>query len=174
METEGGGWTVFQRRNDGSVDFYRDLADYEEGFGDLEGEFWLGLRQILRLTQAGLTSLHIEVGYGTTRGYAKYSTFNIGDSSEQYKLTISGYSGNAGNSMLSGYNLNNQPFTTKDNDRGGCANYHQGAWWYYSSGCTRANLNGQFSGGAHYQNMFWYHNYGWNALNLSEMKIRHE
>ena len=61
MDTDGGGWVVFQRRMDGTVDFYRNWADYLKGFGDLNGEFWLGLYKIHRLTQATNTTLRIDL-----------------------------------------------------------------------------------------------------------------
>ena len=43
MTQDGGGWTVFQRRVDASVDFYREWSDYIAGFGDLNGNLWAGL-----------------------------------------------------------------------------------------------------------------------------------
>uniref|UniRef100_A0A1X7TKR3 Fibrinogen C-terminal domain-containing protein n=1 Tax=Amphimedon queenslandica TaxID=400682 RepID=A0A1X7TKR3_AMPQE len=77
METDGGGWTVFQRRQDGSVDFYRNWTDYENGFGDLTGEFWLGLSKIHRLTKEGSNTLRVDLGdFEGNTAYANYSTFN--------------------------------------------------------------------------------------------------
>ena len=62
METDGGGWTVFQRRQDGSVDFYRNWTDYEDGFGNLTGEFWLGLGKINCLTKEQSNTLRVDLG----------------------------------------------------------------------------------------------------------------
>ena len=61
METDGGGWAVFQRREDGSVDFYRDWVDYKNGFGDLDKEFWLGLDKISRLTKESPQTIRFDL-----------------------------------------------------------------------------------------------------------------
>ena len=144
METDGGGWTVFQRRQDGTVDFYRNWTDYENGFGTLTGEHWLGLFKIYRITQQRTNTLRVELeDIDSNKSYAKYSTFNISDSSTQYTLTVSGYSGTATDCLA--YH-NGMKFSTKDrdNDKSGnnCATFFTGAWWYQS--CYHSNLNGQY------------------------------
>uniref|UniRef100_A0A1X7ULB3 Fibrinogen C-terminal domain-containing protein n=1 Tax=Amphimedon queenslandica TaxID=400682 RepID=A0A1X7ULB3_AMPQE len=145
METDGGGWTVFQRRQDGSVDFYRYWTDYENGFGDLTGEFWLGLSKIHRLTKEGSNTLRVDLGdFGGNTRYANYSTFNVSDGSTEYILTVEGYSGTAGDSLISPHN--GKKFSTRDNDNdgysGNCPKLGNGAWWY--NNCYRSNLNGRY------------------------------
>ena len=175
MSTDGGGWTIFQRRMDGSVDFYRDWEDYEKGFGKLDGEFWLGLSKIHRLTKAGATnSLRVELAdFKFNAAYAKFSTFNVDDGTSAYKLTVSGYTGTAGNSLT--YH-NGQKFTTKDKDNDShnynCAIYAHGGWWF--NGCSHSNLNGIYqANGSGEKYITWYN---WKtkreSLSFSEMKIR--
>ena len=165
METDGGGWTVFQRRQDGSVDFYRYWTDYEDGFGNLTGEFWLGLSKIHRLTQEGSNTLRVDLGdFDGNTAYAQYTTFSVGNSTTEYNLTVGGYSGTAGDNLA--YH-NGQKFTTRDNDNdnkggGNCAKENIGAWWY--NYCYNSSLNARYN-----TNFYWA---GFFSLRFSEMKTR--
>lgn len=60
METDGGGWTVIQRRKVGLISFSRDWKHYKEGFGSIQGDFWLGNEHIYRLSQRP-TVLRVEL-----------------------------------------------------------------------------------------------------------------
>ena len=114
MPTDGGGWTVFQRRQDGSVDFYLGWNNYKSGFGQLTAEFWLGNDRIHRLTAARPSTLRVELeDWNGVRVYAKYGKFNIGDEQAKYRLEVGSYSGTAGDSLT--YH-NKMAFGTKDRD----------------------------------------------------------
>ena len=94
QKTSGGGWTVFQKRLDGSVDFYRGWNDYKKGFGNLNGEFWLGLVKINRLTSSDRYKLRVDLE--DTEGktaYAEYNLFAITSERNKYQLSLGSYSG---------------------------------------------------------------------------------
>ena len=178
METDGGGWTVFQRRKDGSVDFYRNWTDYEEGFGDLTGEFWLGLSKIHRLTPIGNDhTLRVELqDFLNEKKYAKYSTFNVRDGTirYQYTLNVGGYFGTAGDSLTF---HNGMKFSTKDKDNDihtsktyNCAVQFQGAWWYKS--CHYTNLNGLYLVNSNSATGIQWSRWKLNTLKFTEMKLR--
>ena len=100
MATDGGGWTVFQKRLDGSVDFYREWESYKNGFGDLNGEFWLGNDNLHRLTAADDVMLRVDLeDFDGNITYAEYTTFKVVDEGDKYRLLIGGYNGTAGDSM---------------------------------------------------------------------------
>ena len=92
--TAGGGWTVFQRRQDGSVDFYRDWDAYKRGFGNLKGEFWLGLDKIHRLTVKDSKKLRVDLedNLGNT-AFAEYSSISVASEQAKYQLRVGTYSG---------------------------------------------------------------------------------
>ena len=184
METDGGGWTVFQRRQNGSIDFNRSWVDYERGFGNLSGEFWLGLSKVHRLTRDGINTLRVDLGdFESNTAYAQYSTFSIGDDITEYTLNVGGYSGTAGNAFIGGSEqyLNGMKFSTKDNDNdnneitGYCAIYFEGAWWF--NNCMHSHLNAPYhpNGGpvSSWTGILWYDWKG-NAYSLkfTEMKVR--
>ena len=59
METDGGGWTVFQKRDDliPAENFYRSWLEYKRGFGDLQKQFWLGNDRLALLTNQDMYEL---------------------------------------------------------------------------------------------------------------------
>ena len=89
--TDGGGWTVFQRRLNGSVDFNRSWSHYKHGFGSfLAGEFWLGLDKVHRLTQEKKSNtLRVDLGDDSKNiVYAEYKWFGIANEADKYQLKI--------------------------------------------------------------------------------------
>ncbi|XP_037107936.1 fibrinogen C domain-containing protein 1-like [Syngnathus acus] len=146
----GGGWTVIQRRKDGSVGFIRGWNDYRKGFGHLVGEHWLGLQNIHALTASGGYQLRIDfTAFDGVKYYALYNDFSVGWNSmdpdkDGYPLYVSGYSGNAGDKFTQ---HSGEKFTTNDRDQdkwdnGNCATRWDGAWWYEY--CFWSNLNGMY------------------------------
>ena len=51
QNTDGGGWLVFQRRKDRSVDFCQNWSECKKGFSEIKGEFWLGNDNLNLLTR---------------------------------------------------------------------------------------------------------------------------
>ena len=176
---------MFQRRRDGSENFYRGWTEYENGFGNVKGEHWLGLKKISCLTSVPVkTKLRIDLAdFAGHSKFACYDHFHVGTSSTNYRLTIGGYQnwgiGTAGDSMTRGHSLNGMSFTTRDrdNDRysGNCAVRDQGAWWY--NVCTYSNLNGlylndQLNGDGVTWRYFNATAYSTRTLRYSDMKLR--
>ncbi|XP_038066786.1 ficolin-3-like [Patiria miniata] len=176
METDGGGWIVIQRRQDGSVDFYRDWADYQVGFGNLSGEFWIGNDILRNLTEKGTWQLRVNLeDWNNERVYAEYGEFQI--SGDNYQLTVGSYndSSTAGDSLTSKHN--GKLFSTKDRDNdnspiGSCAKDDHGAWWY--DWCYQSNLNGKYYALAlvDYQSIRWDTWKEPHKVKICSMKIR--
>ncbi|EDW76605.2 uncharacterized protein Dwil_GK15546 [Drosophila willistoni] len=138
-------WIVIQRRIDGSVDFDRDWLDYKNGFGDKDGNFFIGLEKLHLLTQSRPHELYIQMRdvNGTTK-YARYDDFNVASENYNYELnSIGKFSGTAGDSFT--YHVGNM-FTTRDQDHDtaeyNCAKNKGGGWWYRD--CLYSNLNAEY------------------------------
>ena len=177
MKTNGGGWTVIQRRVDGSVDFFKKWVDYKVGFGAIENEFWLGNEKIHRLTKRKNMMIRFDLeDFDGNKAFAEYKMFYIDGEGDNYKVHVSGYSGTAGDAFSG---KNGMQFSTKDRDHdtssgSSCASVYHGAWWYEN--CHASNLNGKYLNGPHksYANgINWYHFKGHHySLKMTEMKVR--
>ena len=142
MVTDGGGWIVFQRRKSSSVSFERDWATYEKGFGDLRGNFWLGLKALHSLTSIGSWTLRVDLKASNgDEGFAKYTSFKIGNPQTKYKLMYGQFSsGNIRDALGIAKEMRFSTFD-RDNDNAGsnCASDYKGAWWH--DACFDSNLN---------------------------------
>ncbi|XP_004688185.2 PREDICTED: tenascin-N [Condylura cristata] len=174
MDTDGGGWIVFQRRNTGQLDFFKRWRTYVEGFGDPMKEFWLGLDKLHNLTTGTPTRYEVRVDLQTANesAYAIYDFFQVASSKERYKLSVGKYRGTAGDALT--YH-NGWKFTTFDRDNdialSNCALTHHGGWWYKN--CHLANPNGRYGETKHSEGVNWE---PWKGHEFSiphvELKIR--
>ncbi|XP_068128508.1 ficolin-1-like [Hyperolius riggenbachi] len=180
MDTDGGGWIVFQRRADGSVDFYRGWEDYKRGFGSQMSEFWLGNDNIHQLTAAGSYQLRVDLeDFDKNRTYATYSGFKLEDEGDDYRLRFSNFTGGTAGDSLWWHG--DEAFSTKDRDndwsnKTNCAEQWTGAWWF--SDCHYSNLNGLYLRGEqtkHSSGVIWASFRGFSySYKVSEMKFRPE
>ena len=169
----GGGWLVVQRRQDGSVDFNRTWVEYEDGFGELSGEFWYGLRALHCLTGQGGWEMRMDVKLvDGTKLFFQYEQFGVASAKDKYKVTVGGFQGTTTDPMVWHNEMN---FTTKDSDNDrwhkNCAidNSHYtkptGGWWY--NACHSINFNHYYSLGNDIKLSD-----GWHHAIFSEIKIR--
>ena len=176
--TQGGGWTILLRRQDGSVNFRQNWKGYKHGFGRLTGEFWLGNEIVHDLTKKSVAPKKSELlinmiikGKNRPR-YAKYATFELEEEEDKYTIKFGGASGNAtnlagrdsfenfhNNKKFSTYDMNNDPVSPRD-----CSNEYGGVgWWFnrcYSTFLTRA-----------YGSVTWYGS-AYEYAEFVEMKFR--
>jgi hypothetical protein len=183
---KGKGYTIFQRRMNGEENFNRTWTEYALGFGDLDGEHWLGLERVHRLTQnafrCNLSELHVTLrGFTGETFMATYHYFKVLGENQNYRVFTSGYKGNAGDSFIKDkgnrWTSNEMQFTTcdKDNDKDqkhNCALRYGGGWWYNK--CYYANLNGLYddnSNSTDWLGILWSPANGKLSFEWSEMAI---
>ncbi|KAL5012243.1 hypothetical protein ScPMuIL_010794 [Solemya velum] len=179
-ETDGGGWTVIQRRMDGSVDFFKFWYDYKHGFGDISREFWLGNDILSALTKQGEYELRIDMeAFDGEKRFAHYDHFAVADELTHFTLKVGNFSGDAGDSFGV---CDGMKFSTRDLDNDvssltheNCADRYKGGWWY--GACHHANLNGMYLAGDYFGGdpigITWLTWKGFHySLKRTEMKIR--
>ncbi|CAI4221444.1 unnamed protein product [Auanema sp. JU1783] len=163
METDGGGWTVIQRRFDGSEVFWnRKWNEFKAGFGGKglpNTNYWAGNEVIHMLTTKTQTNLRIEMhddgtpnsAYSHDFWFNEYDSFEVTNEADSYRLKISiDWQNVKGNASDGWYDLtysNLSPFSTVDriNDpRPDCVTkYQMGGWWLYN--CALSSLNGAYT-----------------------------
>ncbi|XP_037686796.1 fibrinogen gamma chain [Choloepus didactylus] len=171
IDSSGNGWTVIQKRLDGSLDFKKNWIQYKEGFGHLSPtgttEFWLGNEKIhLISTQSAFPyALRVQLEDWTGRtSTADYSTFRVAPEADKYRMTYAYFIGGEAGDAFDGFDFGDDPsdkfytshngmqFSTWDNDNdkfdGNCAEQDGSGWWMNK--CHAGHLNGFYYQGGTY------------------------
>uniref|UniRef100_A0A8C4WA31 Fibrinogen gamma chain n=1 Tax=Gopherus evgoodei TaxID=1825980 RepID=A0A8C4WA31_9SAUR len=156
IDTFGNGWTVFQRRLDGSVDFKKNWVQYKEGFGHLspddQSEYWLGNEKIHLITTQSTIPYALRIELEDWENKKRYFTNEPSKKVNlQYTPVVSG-------DAFDGFDFGDDPsdkfftshngmqFSTYDNDNdkydGNCAEQDGAGWWM--NRCHASNLNGKY------------------------------
>ena len=141
-----GGWTVFMRRYDGSQYFYLYWNQYKEGFGKVSGEHWLGNDKLYYITNQKQYRMRMDATIWSTgeKKYSVYDKFGVDNETNNYRLHVSGYSGNTDHDHWAVHN--GMEFSTRDRDndidRGSCSQSRKGGYWYIN--CYFVNPTGLY------------------------------
>ena len=173
-------WFIIQRRVDDSVSFERCWNEYVDGFGDVDGNFWLGLDAIHNLITERPMSLQIDVvPFDIPAVSIPYQQFHVGAASSDYLLTINSDTTVDATLYTSMNYHSGSKFSTFDNDNddksgGSCADSYRGGWWFRA--CGRVYLNCVYGGasGLTYYNMrmLYLGNSHYEPIHTVTMKIK--
>ena len=149
--TDGGGWIIYQRRFNGSVNFARGWVPYKNGFGDYgdhTAETWLGNEKLFQMQQAyGSIKVNLRIEATSFDGDSCFATcygFKMKSETEDYKITW-----NTVNASIPGMESDldkHKDIAFKANDRyrgtDTCVVQYTGAWWFHT--CASFYFNGGY------------------------------
>lgn len=178
QDTDGGGWMVILRRTKGNLNFFRKLKFYVKGFGNLNRDFWLGLRHIhfFTLYAAGSAELRIELTKQGEKFFVHYDDFYVGNGNTLYTLRVGGYRNEStlpdslsfsSGSKFVAWDTDNKPTSSGNN----CTAIYRDAWWHNES-CTKVSLLKDYSTTEVPSGIIWERNGIKESFDTVEMKIR--
>lgn len=176
---------VVMRRSSADTNFDRIYDDYENGFGDLKGDFWFGLRSLQDITSKRTYELRLDMYNQSndtkSQTHAHYSSFEV--TSPDYKLMLGNFTGSDPHLMNNLEQFNEQPFSAKktnlDASNSCCITFIAG-WWFTEVSClsSRGGTPGSILTQSYHQ-LSWYDTANDNypitntrTFNKYELKIR--
>lgn len=141
------GVSYFQRRTSGAHNFNRSWQEYNDGFGDINGEFWVGLKFLKLLSEVRNYELWFILHNGVMNKYYAYGNFTLTDEADGYRVFCEDIYDTDPNAFIPlndtySTSVYGQRFQTYDTDTYGCAALQNGGWWF-NSNCSQSNMNGQ-------------------------------